>query len=167
MKILLLNITLFLLCSMHLSPLKAQDTILHQNGNIFLVEIIDIGDEYVSYKLWNKNNEQTYRLDRFSIFSISRTNQEEEILYAYDPEHGNIYEVDEMRIFIKGEQDAQAGFNSPFAIIGGAVGGAAGGYLLGQGNFIGITALVVAPALISIFPTKVKDKSVRDPKFMP
>lgn len=167
MKKILLQTALFLLFSMAFHKLFSQDTIVHQNGNVFLVELIEIEEEYISYKLWNQENSRTFRLEKFATFSINRKNENEEIIYEFDPERGNIYEVDEMRIFIKGEQDAQAGFKSPLAIIAASIGGAAGGYLLGNGNFIGITALVAVPAIISIFPPKVKEESVRNPKYLP
>lgn len=144
----------------------SQDTIVHQNGNVFLVDIIDKEGEFVSYKLWEVPESRTFRLEKFVIFSLKEENKEEEILYEFNPDIGNIYLVDEMRIFIKGEQDAQKFYTSPIATIAGVLGGAVGGYLLGQGNLIGIAAPVVVPALIFIPPVKIRSNAVRDEKYL-
>ena len=157
--------TLFILATINLlilGNLSAQDTIVHKNGNIFLVDILHVDDDVVEYKLWNKKNERIFQLDKFSIFSISKKNQEEKVLYSYDPNIGNIYEVDEMRLYIKGEQDAQQNYSSPPATIAAILGGVAGGYVLGQGNILGITAPIIVPALISITGARVKPHTVRD-----
>lgn len=141
-----------------------QDTIVHRNGSVFIVDLIKESEYQIVYKLWGQANSRTFKLDKNSIFSIRKKQQDPTIIYHYNPEIGNKYQVDEMRLFVKGEQDAQD-FGSPFANSLSIIGGAAGGYVLGQGGILGITAPMVVPVLINIFPPRIKKKTVRDDRF--
>lgn len=159
MKLYLLPI-LFLLSS----NIIAQDTIVHRNGSVFVVDLLKEGEHQVIYKLWGQPDSRTYHLNKNSIFSIKKRNKATDIIYEYNPEMGNVYQVDEMRLFIKGEQDAQE-FSSPASNLLSLIGGAAGGYVLGQGGILGITAPMVVPVMINIIPPKVKERTVRDKRF--
>lgn len=144
----------------------AQDTIVHRNGNEFVVEILKENESRIIYKLWNLPDSRTFTVDKSTIFSIKRKNHKVDILYSYNPEMGNTYQVDEMRLYIKGQQDARK-FNSPISNVASIVGGAAGGYVLGQGGILGITAPIVMPILVTILPPRMKKKTVRDSRFSP
>lgn len=159
MKLSLLSFLLFLVFNT-----LGQDTIVHRNGSVFIVELIKESEHQIVYKLWDQGNSRTFKLDKKSIFSIRKKKQDPEIVYHYNPEIGNKCQVDEMRLFIKGEQDAQE-FSSPVSNTLSIIGGAAGGYVLGQGGILGITAPMVVPVLINIFPPGIKKKTVRDNRF--
>lgn len=142
----------------------AQDTIVHRNGTEFIVDILKENESKIIYKLWDIPESRTFTLEKSSVFSIKRKNSKVDIIYTYNPDIGNIYQVDEMRLYIKGEQDARK-FNSTITNLASIVGGAAGGYVLGQGGILGITAPIVMPILVTILPPKIKKRTVRDPRY--
>ena len=143
----------------------AQDTIVHVNGGIFIVNLIEQDSQKVFYKLYDQPESRIFHLEKSSIFSISKGDGEQEVLYRYDPNIGNIYQVDEMRLFIKGEQDAGSRYRSRISNIASIIGGAAGGVVLGQGGILGLTAPLVTSALLSIPNPKIRPKTVRDMRY--
>lgn len=112
-------------------PQTGKDTILLLNGNTVIATIIDTTGGVTSIKN-PKSDKKNNLIENDRIFSI--TNEKgEHILYVYDTVIGNEFTVDEMRYFIKGEQDAEKGFKARGAFYGNlALGAAAGvtGYFL-------------------------------------
>jgi hypothetical protein len=107
-----------------------KDTILLLNGATVITTVLDTNFGVVTCKN-PKPDKDNLEIEKDRIFSIRKDGQPEYVVYEYDTVIGNDYTVDEMRLYIKGEQDATKGCKARgafWANVG--IGGAAG--LLGQ-----------------------------------
>jgi len=133
------------------------DTILLLNGNVIIASIIDTADGSVSFKN-PKHLKKISVIENERIFSITN-GKGENIIYSYDTVIGNEFTVDEMRYFIRGEQDAQKGFKARGAFWGNLFVGTGAGL---TGFFFSPIAPFVFTALSGIPKVKIKKKCVSD-----
>ena len=107
------------------------DTLLLVNGDIIIASITDTTKGEVSYKN-PKAGRKDLSIENERIFSI-KNSKSETVYYKLDSVEGNDLTVDEMRYYIKGEQDAQKGFKARGAfwcnVLIGAASGATGHFL--------------------------------------
>lgn len=145
--------------------LMGQDHILKMSGHEFDGKIIEITDFEVIFDV-TKKNEKTKELafPRSDVFSIQREGQEEEVFYVQNEFLGDEFTVQEMRIFIAGEQDALAGYDPrPTHYVGLLVGIGAGVY--SQGGIILPLVVPVGYTLLQTLPTiKIREETIQDPK---
>ena len=140
-----------------------QDRITLMNGTTVEAEVIGASTLEIRYQFVKKNGKM--KLDAFPtdrVFSIMDSTGKETVWYFQDMMMGNDMSVDEMRWFIKGQQDARKGYRSPWATWG--------GFALSAGLIIGLdlevnsffipplwTAVVVLPRV------NITRGSIRDP----
>ena len=84
----------------------AQDTLLLINGKELIADSIRTEGYSVSVFSTGKRPEKPRSIDGYRVFSIRHADGKEEVLYQKDPYDPTDFEVEEMRMFIKGEQDA-------------------------------------------------------------
>lgn len=139
----------------------SQDRILLMNGQEFECNITDDTGISVFYEVEKRNGKikkkETHKSD---IFSITKQDSAEHVYYALDPFLGDDYTIQEMRIFIAGEQDARAGYSArPTAVVGFFLGAAAP--LLTQGSLIGSMLAPLVYPVVMIFPTiRIKPETI-------
>ena len=107
---------------------SAQDQILKMSGHTITGEIVEITDFQVICEIQKKNG-KTKRIifPRSDVFSVTKDGQEEDIFYQQDSFIGDDYTVQEMQIYIAGEQDALNGYDpSPTKYVGLLIGAGAG-----------------------------------------
>ncbi|MEO8087858.1 MAG: hypothetical protein ABI763_13625 [Bacteroidota bacterium] len=136
---------------------SAQDRIILINGNVLEVKNVELKDNKVSFQYLNKEKRKKILPER--VFSVQYENGTEQIVFEPDPLDPNDFKPEEMRMFIKGEQDANLYYhNTGNKIISAAVGAGAG--------LLSIYGLVV-PALYSTvvgsFSPNVQKHKVSDP----
>ena len=96
-----------LLFTLHSNFVKSQSNILLMSGITIEGKNIQIDDEYISYDFLI-NDELTHnKLEKYRVFSIIDENKVENVIYTQDSTQGRYYNVDEMRTFLIGEQDAK------------------------------------------------------------
>ena len=124
------------------------DTILLVNGDVIITSITDTTKGVVSYKSPKEGKKDRF-IENDRIFSISN-NKGEKVYYKVDTIAGNDLSVDEMRYYVKGEQDAQNGFKAHGSfwcnVAIGAVSGVTGSFLSPIPPF-GFTALTGLPTI--------------------
>ncbi|MCX6296556.1 MAG: hypothetical protein NTX97_10910, partial [Bacteroidetes bacterium] len=103
---------------------KGKDTLLLLNGSIIIGTVIDTTNGVTNLKN-PKDSLKNLIVENDRIFSISNS-KGESIIYVYDTIIGNEFTIEEMRYFIKGEQDAENGFKAKGAFWANVVLGAAG-----------------------------------------
>jgi hypothetical protein len=120
---------------------SAQDTLLLISGRKIVVSTIDLSGNTIAYRTPEKNKLKT--IDPYRVFSIIYKDGQERIIYQPDSLDPIDFKVDEMRNFIKGEQDARSLYkNNSIKIIG--VG-------LGAGSaFLGFYGVVVPPLYATV-----------------
>ena len=147
-------LSLFLLVA---TMVSAQDRIILINGDVLDVKNVELKDNKVSFQLFNKEKRKKINPDR--VFSVQYATGAEQIVFEPDPLDPNDFKPEEMRMFIKGEQDAKLYYhNTGNKIVSAAVGAGAG--------LLSIYGLVV-PALYSTvvgsFSPNVQKHNVSDP----
>ncbi|HEY0029212.1 MAG TPA: hypothetical protein VGC65_00525 [Bacteroidia bacterium] len=101
------------------------DTIVLLNGNVVIASVIDTTNGVTSIRN-PKDSTKNFIIENDRIFSINNS-KGESIMYVYDTLIGNEFTIDEMRYFIRGEQDAEKGFKARGAFWANMFIGAAGG----------------------------------------
>ncbi len=132
-----------------------KDTILMQNGGIMIGAVIDTLNGLTSVKN-PKDSTKNIIIENDRIFSITNSSGES-IMYVYDTILGNEFTIDEMRYFIRGEQDAEKGFKARGAFWGNMLLGAAGGV---TGSFLCPIPVFAFTAASGLPRVKVKSSTV-------
>jgi hypothetical protein len=104
----------------------AQDKVTLLNGLEYEGLIADTS--FLNISINRKKSSRPFVLDRYRVFSIN-WNGTETVLYRKDSAAGNIKTEQEMRLFIKGEQDGNSTYKAPWLVVGGFAAGFFGGYV--------------------------------------
>ncbi len=143
-------------------PVLGQDRILLMNGQELSGRVVGQSTLEIRYLETHKGSLLERREPTESVFSVIDSLNKETIWYFHDPAFGNDLTVDQMRWFIKGEQDARIGYKPRAAVWG--------GFLLGAGLVIAlnleVNSLIIPPAYAGLMAwprVHVTPGSVRDP----
>lgn len=140
---------------------NGKDTILLLNGNVVTGTVIDTTNGITSLKN-PKDSLKNIIIENDRIFSISNP-QGESVMYAFDSLIGNEFTIDEMRYFIKGEQDAEKGFKARGAFWTNMALGAAGAV---TGSFLCPLPPFAFTALSGLPKVKIKHKTVSNMEYL-
>ena len=129
-------------------PLSAQpgggtDRILFMNGEVLEARVLGQSTLEVRYLMATKRGLLERSEPTESVFSVTDSLGRERIWYFHDSIFGNDLTVEQMRWFIKGEQDARAGYRPWGPVLG--------GFLLGAGLTIGFGLEMNAMALPPVY----------------
>lgn len=103
----------------------AQDSILLMNGTVINAKVLGQSTLEVRYTEFGKRGQARERQEPTSdVFSVTDSLGRERIWYFYDTIFGNDLTVEQMRWFIKGEQDARDGHKPTWYTVGGFLFGA-------------------------------------------
>ena len=103
-----------------LPVLLAQDHILLMNGEEIEGRVLGQSTLEVRYLQEKRNGSLVERREPTSgVFSVTDSLGKEKVWYFMDTIFGNDLSVDQMRWFIKGEQDARRGYKPIWPMIGG------------------------------------------------
>lgn len=101
------------------------DRILLMNGEIIRTRVLGQSTLEVRYQEFGKNGRVKERSEPTeSVFSVTDSLGRERIWYFMDTAFGNDLNTEEMRCFLKGEQDARAGHKPRWPVWGGFAVGA-------------------------------------------
>lgn len=145
--------------------LYAQDSLKLLNGKILDVSIQEV-EKHTIHFIETYKGKATYRQRHTStIFSYREQFKPEVIVYEYNPEIGNIYQIDEMKDYILGERHADRYYkSSPVTFISIAT-GATAGYFLAQGDLAFVAFPLVFSSILIIPGAKVKQNPYNE-KYM-
>ena len=133
----------FFLVSSLLTNLKAsaQDTIVMLNGKRINGTVLEIQETSIKYRIGTNLNDKVRSIKSDRVFAINKSNGEEKIIFKPDTLDEPDFNVSQLRLFIKGEQAAQAGYHNTL--------NKAAAFAVGVGSsFFSIYGLV-GPALYS------------------
>lgn len=141
---------------------QAKDRILLISGETIDAQVLGQSTLEVRYLMKTRRGLRERSEPTESVFSVTDTLGRERIWYFFDTVFGNDMTVDQMRWFIKGEQDARVGYKPLWPMVG--------GFVLGAGLTIGldleVNALWIPPlfAASMVLPrVHVTRGSIRDP----
>lgn len=155
-----LTIFLFVLFSAVRSQSRT-DRVLLMNGQELNVNVIGQSTLEVRYMARTSRGYKERSEPTTSVFSVTDTLGRERIWYFHDSLFGNDLTVDQMRWFIKGEQDARAGYRPIWPVLGGFVLGAG----LTMGLDLEVNSLAVPPVyagLMALPRVYITPGSIRD-----
>src|SRR5205085_12004901 len=113
-------LTLFFIYFCH--TLSAQDTLLLISGRKIVVSAIDLSGNTIAYRTPDKKD-KLKTIDPYRVFSVIYRDGNERIIYQPDSLDPIDFKVEEMRNFIKGEQDARSLYkNNAIKVIGAGFG---------------------------------------------
>lgn len=134
-----------------------RDSLKLLNGNIIPVKIEAVNENSLIYSQIIRGKIKLQRRDFNTIFSYIMNQQEEVIVYEYDPEIGNIYQREEMKDYMTGERHAEVHYQSAFYNYLGLLGGVGAGYYLAEEGEISMVAFpIIYSSIIIITGAKVK-----------
>lgn len=153
---------LLLLLLLILRPALGQDRILLMNGQEIRGRVLGQSSLEIRYLETHKNSLLKRAEPTESVFSVTDSAGVEKVWYFHDPEFGNDLTVDQMRWYIKGEQDARIGYKPIVPVLG--------GFLTGAGLVLAldleVNSLLIPPVyagLMSWPRVNVTRGSIRDP----
>jgi hypothetical protein len=131
-------------------------------------KVVNKDSLYVHYEDARKNGKiKGRKLDLERVFSFSDSNGSEVLVYTMDTNLGNYFSVQEMRYYIKGEQDAMNNYKPHWVVLVGLPATAGVGFLLA--NTVTVAAFAV-PFLYMIAANqprpKIKLKNVSSPELV-
>lgn len=142
---------------------SAQDKINLMNGSSLDGRVIGASSLSIRYQFVKKSGKM--KLDEVPterVFSTVDSTGKETVWYFQDMMLGNEYSIEEMRWFLKGQQDARDGYKSPWATWG--------GFALSAGLVIGldmeVNSLFIPPVwtgIVALPRVNVTRGSLRDP----
>ena len=142
---------------------NGQDKLLFLNGK----ELEGVLIEKTNYEFTFKNkNDKQFTIDKYRVFSYTQNNKEN-IVYEFDTLSGNFLKVQNMKMFVYGERDAQKTFKPVLSnTIGFAIGGAAGYFMHKDDAFLYIATPLIYTSVTLLFPTKVKQRRLTDIQYL-
>ena len=135
----------------------AQDKIILINGNILEVRNVEIKDNTISFQSMKK--EKRKKIDPYRVFSVQYASGKEDVVFVTDPLDPNDFKPEEMRMFIKGEQEAKLYYHNTGNKIAAAVIGASAGML----TIYGIVVPALYSTVVGSFSPNVYKHEVSDP----
>lgn len=147
-------LSLFLLLT---TMVWAQDKIILINGDVLDVKNVELKDNKVSFQLLNK--EKRKRINPERVFSVQYATGAEQIVFEPDPLDPSDFKPEEMRMFIKGEQDAKLYYHNTGNIIVSAAVGAGAGLL----SIYGLVVPALYSTVVGSFSPNVQKHKVSDP----
>jgi hypothetical protein len=149
---------LFLLLS---SGVFAQDTITLLNGKTLIVKSTELSGFSLNYRTL-KPKSKLKRIDVDNVFSIRHPDGTEFIVYQPDTLDEEDYTISEMRMYIKGEQDALKYYRNHLNKVGAFVFGMGSAYF----SFYGIVGPAIYASLIGSAVPKIDSTKVSDPALL-
>lgn len=116
--------------------LRGQDRIVLMNGQTIETRVLGQSSLEIRYQESKKDRLIERAEPTESVFSVIDSLGRERIWYFQDTAFGNDLTVNEMRFFIKGQQDARAGYKPTWPMVG--------GFAVGAGLVIGLDLEVMA-----------------------
>jgi len=143
------------------ASVSAQDKIILINGNILEVRNVTIKDNIISYQKMKR--EKRKKINPYRVFSVEYANGTEEVVFVTDPLDPNDFKPEEMRMFIKGEQEAKLYYHNTGNKIAAGVIGAGAGMLTIYGIVVpALYSTVVGSFSPNVYKHKVSDPALRE-----
>ncbi len=149
----LFQLFIVLLFAVFISGANAQDTLILISGKIIVVKAVDLKDYTIAYRPIEKDA-KLRTIDPEKVFSIKYRDGSERVIYRSDSLDPIDFSVNDMRLFIKGEQDAREFFrNRPIQVLG-----FASGVVSGMFGFYGILGPPLFATVFGSFSPKVEKR---------
>ncbi len=86
-----------------------QDSIILLNGNVFRGQVMEKGDEFLTFRMDSKKGLQELKMENYRIFSYTKGGVEN-VMYKYDSLNDNFLTVDQSRKYTLGSYDSRQSY---------------------------------------------------------
>jgi len=145
-----------------IQPARSQDVLTLYNGRKIYTKIVEVNTNYIIYKHFSDIKERNKSILLARVFAIE-SGGKEEVIYRPDPLDPELFTVEQMRMFIRGEQEAMRFYNSNATKIVSVAFGIASGYF---GFFYGLIGPPLFTTLVGSFSPKMSAMKVTDPSLI-
>lgn len=128
----------------------AQQKIVLLSGKVIEIKDFVVKYDRISFSKISGNSEKKRSLDKYRVFSIINTDGTEQIIY--EPDTSLDLSVNQMRIYIEGEQAAMKYYKKPANAMAGFMAGVVGSYF----TFYGLPVPILYGALSGRISPKVR-----------
>lgn len=112
-----ITLILFLFISLA-AKAQADQEIMMMSGSVIQGKVTGQDSVYLYYDHFKRSGKsKSKKLDLERVFSINGPSGEEKVIYYMDTAVGNYFSVDEMRFYIKGEQDAMRHYRGNWSLL--------------------------------------------------
>ena len=143
-----------ILCTL---AVQAQDKILLINGKILEVKSVELSGNTISYRTLKKD--RLRRMNPERAFSVQYADGTERVIYLPDPLDPSDFNAEEMRMFIKGEREADIYYQNTTNKVASAVVGVGSGLL----TFYGLIMPALYSTVVGGFSPNIQKEDVSDP----
>jgi hypothetical protein len=140
---------------------QAQDTIVLLTGKTILAKKIEVGGYSISY-FGMKDGSKQKIMSSENVFSIVYANGNERIVYERDSSEETDFNVDQMRMFIRGEQDAMKYYKNNLNKLTAFAFGVGSTFF----NFYGIIGPAVYSTAIGSFSPDMEKQKISDHAYL-
>ena len=143
------------------TQITAQDQITLLNGKVTTGEIINLDSIYITYNYQKKKKVIQKSIPADLVFMVQYEEGNTDTIYYKNPENDEYLSVQEMELFIMGEQDAYTYHKSTITAVFGVLFGAGGGYLLQESIAVAAVPLIytVAAGVSKVSTKRVSGRS--------
>jgi hypothetical protein len=141
---------------------RSQDVLTLYNGRKIYTKIVEVNSEFIVYKHSTDIKERNKSIVLARVFSIESQGKEE-VLYKPDQLDPDLFTMDEMRMFIKGEQEAMRFYDSDALKIVSIAAGVASGYF---GFFYGLIGPPLVTTIVGSFSPRMSKQTITDPELL-
>src|SRR4051812_5266715 len=140
----------------------SQDVLTLYNGRKIYTKIVEVTPEYIIYKHSTDIKERNKSILIPRVFSIESAGKEE-VLYKPDPMEPDLFTLEEMRMFIRGEQEAMRFYDNNTLKVVSVATGIASGYF---GFFYGLIGPPLVTTIVGSFSPRMSKQEVTDPSLL-
>lgn len=142
----------------------AQDKLLFLNGKELNGSVLNVTKYELTFKD-DKNKELV--IDNYRLFSYTKSNQSEVLLYKYDTLEGNFLKEKDMKMFVYGEREAHQSYHSNVTKIGSLLAGGAAGFMMQKDqSFVYVAAPLIVTTITLPFGTKVRQRKLKNSDYL-
>lgn len=148
---------ILLLFTVFAGSATAQEVITLLNGREINAQTVNATENDIRYTVAGSG--RTKRLDGYKVFNIKSANGDERMIYRKDADDSLEFSVEQMRLYIKGEQEAIQFYHSPVVNLGAFVAGVMSVNLA----FLSIAVPPIYSTAVGSFSPNMSKAKVSDP----
>lgn len=162
-----LTVFLFLAALLISAHTHSQDTLLLMNGQEMVCKILSDTNTVIVMEVTKKNGKVKVReVHKSDVFSVTKKDSSEVVLYTQNEMFGDIYTEQEMRFYLVGEGDARNNFKAKHIFIIGLLACGAIAYWGEDGYITAVAPPVIYILTQMIGKIKIRKETMRDERYV-
>ena len=162
-----ISVVLSVLFLVFASQLRSQDTLLLMNGQELICNVLHDTSTVIVMEVTKRNGKIKVReVHKSDVFSITKKDSSEVVLYTQNEMFGDIFTEQEMRFYLAGEGDARNNFKAKHVFIIGLLACGAIAYVGEDGYITAVAPPVIYMLTQMIGKIKIRKETMRDERYV-